>query len=147
MWCMVRKDERVARELDPPRCSWGTVRSRTPPGAQARREEAILKNEETVAATRDYSNLFYMFGVDFYVEMLTDIGLPEGLADLLRGLCGDCILHIKVAGSYGGELVPTNGMDQGCSLTLLAANATVTIEFNMLENTTPVAMHLWPRSL
>ena len=101
--------------------------------AQARIEESILRGQDRCAATLDYSKFFDMFDSDFYMDMLTGMRYPKALAEVQRDMYTRLIRHIKVAGSFGDELAPTCGMGQGCSLTLIAANATVTIEFLMLD--------------
>lgn len=52
-------------------------------------------------------------------------------------VCTDFIRHIKVVGTYGEPIVSECGMGQGCCLSLIAANATVAIEFRMLQHKTP----------
>ena len=47
------------------------------------------------------------------------------------------IRHIKIAGTYGEPVISECGMGQGCCLSLIAANATVAIEFKMLQHKTP----------
>ena len=101
--------------------------------AQARIEESVLRGQDSCAATLDYSKFVDMFDSDFYMDMPTDMGYPKALAEVQRDMYTRLIRHIKVAGSFGDELAPTCGMGQGCSLTLIAANATVTIEFLMLD--------------
>ena len=78
-----------------------------------------------------------MFDPDFYMDMLTDMGYPKALVAVQCDMYVRLIRHFKVAGSFGDELAPTCGMGHGCSLTLIAANATVTIEFLMLDKITP----------
>ena len=78
-----------------------------------------------------------MFDPDFYMDMLTDMGYPKALAEVQRDMYVRLVRRIKVAVSFGDELAPTCGMGHGCSLTLISANATVTIEFSMLDNIAP----------
>ena len=97
----------------------------------------MLTGVSRSAATLDYTKLFDTFDADFYMDMLTDMWYPKELAAAQRTIYEDFIRHIKVAGSYGEAMKATCGMGQGCSLTLIAANATVTIEFNMLSDKAP----------
>ena len=105
--------------------------------AQARIEAAMIKGEHRVVATLDYSKYFDRFDPEFYMDMLVDMGYPKGLANVQRAMYKDFTRHIKVAGSYGEPILSECGMGQGDSLTLIAANATVAIEFNMLSEKAP----------
>ena len=71
------------------------------------------------------------------MDMLKDMGYLEGLALTQKGLYNNLTRYIKIAGSMGEALQPTCGMGQGCSLSLIAANATVAIELNMLIGRAP----------
>ena len=105
--------------------------------AQARIEQAMLQDEDRAAATLDYSKLFDRFDPSFYMEMPKSMGYPEGLARMQADLYDGFTRHIRIAGTYGQPIVSECGMGQGCCLSLIAANATVTIEFVMLQHQTP----------
>ena len=97
----------------------------------------MLEDKGRSAATLGYTKFFDRFGADFVMDMLTARGYPIGLANLQRTVYANLIRHIKIAGSYGEPLEATCGMGQGCSLTLIAANATVSVEFNTLADRAP----------
>ena len=105
--------------------------------AQARIEQAMLEGKDRAAATLDYTKFFDRFDPKFYMQMLTAMGYPEGLASMQIDMYNDFIRHIKIAGTYGDPIKSECGMDQGCCLSLIAANATVAIEFNMVQDKTP----------
>lgn len=105
--------------------------------AQARIEAAVLYNQNRSAATLDYSRMFDMFDPNFYIDMMEFMGMPKTLGGMLRDLYHKLIRHTKIAGTYGHEIAPTTGMGQGCSTSLLAANATVNIEYYMLDAVAP----------
>ena len=104
---------------------------------QARFEEVGLEDSNRRAAALDDEKYFDMFDVEFETERLEHMGYPKGLAKMQRGMYSKLKRHIKFAGCYGESFTPTNGLGQGCSLTLIAANAAVTTEFNMLDAVTP----------
>ena len=105
--------------------------------AQARIEEALLAGDDRAAATLDYTKLFDRFDPTFYMKMLKAMGYPTGLAAMQADMYSRLVRHIKVAGTYGEPMRPECGMGQGCSLSSIAANATVAIEFIMLQHRTP----------
>ena len=65
------------------------------------------------------------------------MGYPEGLANMQIVMYKEFIRHIEIAGTYGEEVISECGMGQGCCLSPIAANATVAIEFKMLQHKTP----------
>lgn len=97
----------------------------------------MIEGKDRCTATLEYTIFLDWFDPEFYMCTLTAMGYPEGLANVQRAIYGNLIRHIKVAGSYGEPLHATCDVGQGCSLTLLAANATVITEFNMLSHREP----------
>ena len=71
------------------------------------------------------------------MKLLKEMGYPEGLAGMQIDMYKDFIRHIKIAGTYGEPIQSECGMGQGCCLSLIAANATVAIEFLMLQQKAP----------
>ena len=105
--------------------------------AQARIEKAMLESKDRAAATLDYTKFFDRFDPHFYMCMMEEMGYPKGLAEMQRDMYADFIRHIKIAGTYGEPVQSESGMGQGCCLSLIAANATVAIEFLMLQQKVP----------
>ncbi len=87
----------------------------------------------------DYIKLLHRFDAECAMSMLRDIWHPEELERAQAALYKDLQTHIEVAGSYGRTMVPTCGLAQGCSPTLIAATATESIEFFMLDAEAPSA--------
>ena len=97
----------------------------------------MLEGKDRAAATLDYTKFFDRFDPDFYMKMLKEMGYPGGLADMQIDMYKEFIRHIKIAGTYGEPVQSECGMGQGCCLSLIAANATVAIEFLMLQEKAP----------
>ena len=81
--------------------------------------------------------MFDRFDPEFFMKMLKEMGYPGGLADMQIDMYKDFIRHIKIAGTYEEPVHSECGMGQGCCLSLIAANATVAIEFLMLQSKAP----------
>lgn len=92
----------------------------------------MIQGEHRVAATLGYPKYFHTFDPEFYMEMLVDMGYPRELAKIQLAVYADCTRHIKVMGSYGEPIKPECGMGRGDPVTLIAATATVAVEFNKL---------------
>ena len=105
--------------------------------AQARMEKAMLEGKDRAAATLDYTHCFDRFDPQFYMQMLKTMGYPKGLAEMQIDMYKNFIRHVKIAGAYGEQVRSDCGVGQGCCLSLIAANATVTIEFLMLQHKAP----------
>ena len=71
------------------------------------------------------------------MQMFKTVGYPEGLANMQTDMHNEFIRHNKIVGTYGEPVISECGMGQGCRLSLIAANATVSIEFKMLQHKTP----------
>ena len=97
----------------------------------------MLEGKDRAAATLDYTKFFDRFDPHFYMRMLEEMGYPKRLAKMQLGMYEDFIRHIKIAGAYGEPVRSECGMGQGCCLSLIAANATVAIEFLMLQHEVP----------
>ena len=85
----------------------------------------------------DYTKCFDRFDPVFCTEMLKSMGYPEGLARMQVHMYDGFTRHLRIAGTYGKPVLLECGMGQGCCLSLIAANATVAIEFATLQLKTP----------
>jgi hypothetical protein len=97
----------------------------------------MLEGKDRAAATLDYTKFFDRFDPEFYMQMLKAMGYPKGLAEMQIDMYKEFIRHIKIAGTYGEPVRSECGMGQGCCLSLIAANATVAVEFRMLQHRAP----------
>ena len=105
--------------------------------AQTRIERALLEGGDRAAATLDYTKCFDRFDPPSYMNMLRTMGYPAGLANMQADMYANFIRHIRIAGTYGQPIHSECGVGQGCCLSLVAANATVAIEFLMLQHRVP----------
>ena len=130
----------VARRMAPGRNTWSKVRARVSQLGMARsgkNRASHAGGKDRAAATLDYTKFFDRFDPEFYMKMLKAMGYPKGLANMQIDMYKNFIRHIKIAGTYGDPILSECGMGQGCCLSLIAANATVAIEFKMLQHKTP----------
>ena len=65
---------------------------------------------------------------------MEEAGSPKDLAEQLSALLQNFTRYIKVGGHYDCIFSKTNGIPQGCSLSLIIANLYVTTLFRMLED-------------
>ena len=68
---------------------------------------------------------------------MESIGLPKQVAKQIGGLYQKLNRYFKVAGSFGSVLRQANGVGQGCSISLLIANAYVTVLTRFLQQDHP----------
>ena len=71
------------------------------------------------------------------MQMLKTMGCPEGLANMQIDMYKDFIRHIKIAGTCGEPVPSECATGQGCCLSFIATNATVAIEFIILQHKAP----------
>ena len=64
-------------------------------------------------------------------------GLPPGIAAQLHFLYSDLRRYIKVAGTYGAVIHQSNGIGQGCSISIIIANLYVATLFRCLREHFP----------
>ena len=69
--------------------------------------------------------------------MLEAMGYPAGPARMQRDMYAPFANYVRIAVAYGDPMLVECGMGQGCSLSLIAANAAVANEFLMLQHRRP----------
>ena len=94
---------------------------------QAAIEIARGEGHPLVGALLDYAKCFDMFEPNFVFGLMVAVGLPKPLAFQIRWLYTRLQRYFRVAGSYGAVLRQANGVGQGCSVSLLIANAYVSV--------------------
>ena len=61
------------------------------------------------------------------------MGFATALSQLMAATWRQQIIVIKLRGAYGKGFTPANGLTQGCTTSMLAANVYMTIWINYLE--------------
>ena len=74
-----------------------------------------------------------MFTPEFVAGLPLGIGCPSDFVSLYIVLITSIIRRIKIGGTFSRPFSPTNGVGQGCSISLLVTNAFVTVYFNVLD--------------
>ena len=100
---------------------------------QAQIEEANVGDQKIVGAMLDYGKLFDRFQPDLVRGILMESGCPPGIARQLHYLYTNLKRYIRVAGTYGAVVEQTNGVGQGCSMSIIVANLYVTTLFRFLK--------------
>ena len=101
-------------------------------------EEAATKATPLAGALLDYEKFFDYFQPDLVQGMLKKAGLPEGIANQIHYMYKNLQRrYIKVAGTFGGVIRQSNGVGQGCSMSLSVANLYVTSLFRYLRSNFP----------
>ena len=86
----------------------------------------------------DYEKLFDRFQPDFVKMLLNQACIPEGIARRLFYLYSHLRRYIRVADTYGAAVKQTNGIGQGCSLSIVIANLYVTTLSKFLGHRHPM---------
>ena len=100
---------------------------------QATIETAEAEKEPLIGALLDYEKFFDMFHPSLVRGMLEKAGCPPGIAAQLHFLYTNLRRYIRVAGTYGAVIAQTNGIGQGCSLSIIVANLYVATLFKFLR--------------
>ena len=61
-------------------------------------------------------------------------GLAEGLVQQIQYLYTDLTRYVRIAGAYGATIQQTNGVGQGCSISIIVANLYVATLFRALKH-------------
>ena len=104
---------------------------------QANIERTEAEGNSLVGALLDYEKFFDRFHPDLIRGLLERSGLPAGIAAQLHFLYSDLRRYIRVAGTYGAVVHQTNGIGQGCSLSIIIANLYVATLFRYLRDLFP----------
>ena len=104
---------------------------------QANIEAAQAEGTDLVGAFLDYEKFFDRFHPSLVRGLLEKSGLPPGIASQLHFLYTNLQRYIRVVDTYGAVIPQTNGIGQGCSLSLIVANLYVATLFNLLTATFP----------
>ena len=100
-------------------------------------EHASTTSTPIVGALLDYEKFFDRFHPNLVRGMMLKAGIPQGIAEQLHSLYCNLKRYVRVAGSYGAVIEQTNGIGQGCSLSIIIANLYVATLFRLLRSKFP----------
>jgi exonuclease III len=85
-------------------------------------EGARAEEQPLVGALLDYQKFFDMFPPAVAAGLLRAAGAPEGVVKQTRYLYDRLNRYIRVAGTYGAVIRSSNGIGQGCTISIVIAN-------------------------
>ncbi len=104
---------------------------------QSKIEASNAEQTPLVGALLDYAKFFDLFHPQLVYYLMIAYGLPVQLATQIKGLYEELVRYLRIGNSYGAVIRQANGVGQGCSLSLLIANAYVATLFRFLEEAHP----------
>ncbi len=104
---------------------------------QLRVESARAEGRPLTGALLDYAKFFDMFHPDVVVGLMERSGAPPSLARQMGFIGARLNRYIRVADSFGGVIRQSNGVGQGCSLSIVVANLYVATLFRYLRSQFP----------
>ena len=104
---------------------------------QAQIEEANLEGKPIVGALLDHEQFFDKFHPDLVRGLLRASGFLVAIANQMHYLYGTPKRYVKVAGTFGAAIAQTNGVGQGCSLSITVANLYVGTLFRAIRSKRP----------
>ena len=90
-------------------------------------EAAMLNGEELHGAALDFSKCFDNIPIAIAIAVMNKLGLSSRILDPMIGMYAALTRRFKVRGFVGEEFTTTNGIMQGCPLSVLLLNAMVRV--------------------
>eukprot|EP00660_Eupelagonema_oceanica_P019607 gene19607-biopygen16350 len=106
---------------------------------QLRLEAAILNGEPLYGLSIDWAKCFDRLPQGILLRLLERMGLAERVLRPLRTMYARLRRRFRAAGGVGGEFLATNGILQGCPLSVALLNASVAVWARAVEAEAPGA--------
>ena len=100
-------------------------------------EQAMLDGEDVAGAALDFSKAFDFVPIKIGLRLLRELGLPERVLGPMVFMYANLQRRFKIRGCVGEAFRATNGIMQGCPLSVLMLNAMVSILTRALELQVP----------
>lgn len=100
-------------------------------------EQAMLDGEDLCGAALDFSKAFDNIPIAIALRLLRELGLPDEILGPLTAMYANLERRFKIRGSVGEAFRATNGIMQGCPLSVLLLNAIVSVLTRVLEAHVP----------
>ncbi|KAJ9444445.1 Retrovirus-related Pol polyprotein from type-1 retrotransposable element R2 [Diplonema papillatum] len=105
----------------------------------AKMEAALLNDEDLFAVAFDYSKCFDRIPQEIMLKLVEDMGLPPSVLNAVRGMYRQLRRRFKLPAGLGKEFKATNGILQGCPLSVIFLNALVSVWMYLVEEEVPGA--------
>ena len=102
-------------------------------------EEALLDGQPLYGCSLDYAKCFDMVPQKIMMKLAGDLGMSAEILRPLQTMYGSLRRRFKIANFVGKEFVATNGILQGCPLSVVLLNALVSIWARAVEVEVPEA--------
>ena len=100
-------------------------------------EDSLLHEEQLVGGSLDYAKAFDKLPKEVLLHLVQHMGLEPGIHRALSGMYGQLQRRWKVGGMVGAEFRSTNGILQGCPLSVILLNAYVQTWANLIRAKCP----------
>ena len=102
----------------------------------AKMEEALIDNTPIYLASFDYQKCFDRVPQEIMFRLVEQLGLPQNMMRPIRGMYKKLGRRFKLPAGLGQEWFATNGILQGCPLSVIFLNALVAVWMNGVERET-----------
>jgi len=102
-------------------------------------EEALLKSGSLFGLSLDYGKCFDRIPVHIVMELAIAAGMPQRLVKPLRSLYARLTRRFRVGRGIGQEFKSTNGIIQGCPLSVILLNLLVNVWARAVKAEVPAA--------
>ena len=96
-------------------------------------EEAAMCGDTLVGATFDYKKCFDQVPQEIMLRLMSHLGLPECILRAIHGMYDGLLRRFKLPAGLGQEWKATNGILQGCPLSIIFLNALVCVWMRTVE--------------
>lgn len=100
-------------------------------------EEAALTGNVLMGVAVDLEKAFDNVPVDIAMRVLERSGMNERILKPLRGMYGQLKKRFKIGRCLGQEFTPTNGIMQGCPLSILLLSAVLSVGARAVDEACP----------
>jgi ribonuclease HI len=102
-------------------------------------EGALLDGSPLVGISLDYRKCFDLIPHNILLRLVEDMGLSEQVSKPLRTMYANLRRRFRLGSAVGSEFVSTNGILQGCPLSVVLLNALVSVWCKAVEVEVPQA--------
>ena len=102
----------------------------------AKMEEALIDDTPVYLASFDYQKCFDRVPQEIMFQLVERLGLPDNMMRPIRGIYKKLGRRFKLPAGLGKEWFATNGILQGCPLSVIFLNALVAVWMNGVEKET-----------
>ena len=103
-------------------------------------EQALLQSGSLFGISLDYGKCFDRVPVNIVLDLALEAGLPPKLVTPLRSLYKKMVRRFRVGSGVGQEFRATNGIIQGCPLSVVLLNLLVHVWVQAVKAEVPAAL-------